>query len=115
MLNNLIFTGLVNKCTTLQEKKDRMNRSYWCKELLLKADDGSSQSVNLVLTGDVAIQLDTCLVQPETMIRAYLHVYTFEATDAAEATGEVTLRNMLRCWKLELLDRAGNVVFVCRK
>ncbi len=113
MDNQLIFNGILVHATGLLEDLRKDQTSYRYMEILVKADDGSGQSIHLKLTGELAVQLDSCDLRPTSELRLYLRLYAFDSVD--QTTGSVMKCNSIRCWKIEVLDKKGESVFVCRK
>lgn len=109
MNNNFCFVGLLTECGSLFSDHTAAGNSYQYKDIVIKADDGSSQSLHLRLTGQVAVQLDTYNLQPSTMLCAYFKIYSY--------INEVDGRrcNAIRCWKVEVMGNGGEIVGVCRK
>lgn len=109
MNNNFCFVGLLTECGALISDHTANGSSYHYKDILLKADDGSAQSLHLRLTGQIAVQLDTYELKPTTLLCAYFKTYSFiNETDGHRY-------NAIRCWKVEVLSEGGAIVGVCRK
>ena len=110
METNLIFCGNIAKCSALKEVPSKKG-SFQMMELELRTDDATQQRVFLQLTHDMAVQLSTCELTPQTRACAHLRFYTHQFEDRQ---GTMRTANDLRCWKLDLLDADDNITFSCK-
>ena len=111
MLNNFILSGLIANYSGLKEA-DGKNGSYQFVNLEVLVDDATQQSVALTFTGDMAVQINTCQITPQTKVNAHLRIF---ARSFKDSKGNDRKFNDIRCWKLDVLDADGNISFSCHK
>lgn len=111
MLNNFIFSGLIADYSGLKEAEGK-NGSYQFVTFDVCVDDATQQSVSLSLFGEMAVQLNTCNISPQTKVNAHLRIFSRSYKDRADVWRK---RNEITCWKLDVLDADGNVAFSCHK
>ncbi len=112
MDNILCMTGNVTEMSALLEGKRQNGTAYQYLTLMVASDESHPQRVALKLLGAMAVAFDSCQIQPTTRLRVYLRIHAFGYTNEA---GEALTGNDVSCWKVEILDRDGNVAFCCRK
>lgn len=110
METNLVFSGVIAKCSPLKEVPSKKG-NFQMMELELRTEDATQQRVFLQLTHDMAVQLSTCQLSPQTRASAHLRFYTHQFEDRQ---GAMRTANDLRCWKLDLLDEDDNITFSCK-
>ena len=112
MTNNLILTGFITSFSGLQEADAANGGKYQFLTLELRTDEPLPQSPVLFLTGALAVQLSSCQLTPQSQLRVYLRIYSREYADH---DGLMRKPNEVSCWKIDVLDPDGNVVFTCRR
>lgn len=111
-MNNLILTGFITAYSGLKEAMSDNYGKYNYMDLELRTDEATPQTPIIHLTGALAVQLSTCQLTPQTMLRIHFRIFSH---DYATHDGEQRKYNDLTVWKIDVLDAEEKVIFTCRK